>query len=923
MKHICLVFPFLFVMFGISQEITVTGNIFDLKTDEPLFAVKVVTMPVNDTLSKKGGDTDENGYFKIQNLQKGKHTFRLDYFGYETTEFTLVIDSSIDLGKIKISEDSQLMDEVTVSAQQMRVIQRGDTTAYNADAYKTNRDASVEELITKMPGITVENGKVKAQGEDVRKVLIDGEEFFGEDAITAVRNLPAEIVQQIEVFDRQSEQARFTGFDDGEEYKTLNIVTKSGKNSGQFGKIYAGYGTENRYTAGGSVNFFKGSRKISVIGLSNNINQQNFSNEDILGILGDNGGGRGGRRGGGGATDNFMIGQQRGITTTHSIGINYADKWGKDTKVSGSYFFNQGNNENNSQTNRQYIIANQEGQRYIEDQWANSTNNNHRFNFRLEHDIDSNNSLVFTPRISLQQNVSNRTTDAGTSLTSGQMLNTLLNDNQNDNLGINLNGNLLYRHKFKKEGRTISTNFTGGYNQRSGQQFQYSLSEFFGDNVDSISLVDQVGDNLSDGYNFGTDISFTEKIGKKSMLQFNYAPSYSRSNADKTTYEFDPLTGMYSEVDTLLSSVFNNINITQRTGISYRFGGEKLNFQLRMNYQNRIIMNDQTLPTDRDVRLEFNNLLPMASVRYKLSKTKNLRLFYSTNTHTPSVTQLQDVVDNSNPLRLRSGNAALEQEFDHRLVLRYISTNTEKASSFYVFVRGEYKSDYITNATTIAQSDTLLQGNVLLREGAQYTRPENLDGAWNVRAQSSYGRPINKLKSNLNLNLGAGYLVTPGMINEIRNESNTLNLNSGITISSNISEKIDFRVGYTYNYNVVNNSVIPQAFNTYQIHTPSGSVTWLPWKKLVLSSSIYANSYLGLEEEFNQTVLLWNAGIGFKFLKNELAEIRLSGFDLLNNNNSIIRNVTDYYIEDLQTQVLNRYFMLTLTYNLRNFGKGK
>jgi len=910
MKLLLFLWVFLGVLNVFSQDINVTGKVYDLNENQPLYLVQVSLFPINDTLIKFNALTDNQGSFRIENLSTGKYIIRIASYGYERLEYKLELSESVDLGINRLAQISQITDEVTVEAHQITVQQRNDTTVYNANSFKTNPDASVEELITKMPGITIINGRVYAHGEPVKKVLIDGDEFFGADATIAIRNLPAEIVHQIEVFDRQTDYAIFSDFDNGKEHKTLNIITKKEKKNGQFGKIYGGYGTDERYSGGGNINLFKESRKISIIGLSNNINQQNFSNEDILGIHNDDGGG---------GADNFIGGQKRGITTTHSAGINYADKLGENTLLSASYFYNQTTNERNSTTNRQYIVSNNEGQRYLKEQFRSKTNSDHRFNLRLEHHLDSNNSIIFKPKVKWQQNNSVKTTDAQTNLLSGQALNTLSNENRKTKEGINLNAKVMYRHKFNKKGRTFTSKLNGKYKHRDGEKRQYSRSEFFNSNYDTLNFIDQIGDNESDRYNLNSDIAFTEKIGKSSMLQFNYEPSYSHSDANKSTYSLDQMTGDYTEIDTLLSSVFKNDKFTNRLGVNYKYKRKKLNIQLRMNYQHRILLNDQKLPLDRDVRLVFNNFLPMASLRYKFSKTSNLRVFYKTKTDIPSVNQLQDVIDNSNPLRLSSGNVDLIQEFDHRVIVRYSTSNPSKASSFFVYFRGDYNDDYITNSSIIAEADTLLQGNILLQEGSQYTRPVNLDGAWRVRSYATYGIPFNKIKSNFNVNLGADYRVRPGLINEARNESNQTNINSGVSLSSNISEKIDFRLGYTYNFNVVNNSVLAHINNQYNIHNGSLYLTWLPIKNLVISSSLHTNTFQGLEEEFNQTVLLYNLGIGIRFLKKQAAELRVSGFDILNNNNSIQRNISNYYIEDIETQVLNRFFMVTFTYTLRNF----
>lgn len=337
--------PLLFLSTGISAQ-SITGMCTDSKSNQPLYGVKVLLSSATDSTFRTGSYTDERGVFHFSDLDPSDYTLHFTLLGYGEVELQADLRSStsVDLGVVGM-KTLQQVDEVNVSTKMIRVEQNGDTTSYNVDAFKTNPDASIEDLVTKMPGITVENGVVKAHGEEVKKVLIDGEEFFGDDATTALKNLPAEIVSKIQVYDKMSDQAAFTGVSDGEDVKALNIVTKPGMNSGQFGKLYAGYGTDDRYISGGMLNFFNGSRRLSFIGLSNNVNQQNFSSDDILGVLGsESGSSSGGRRSRGGmsGSENFMVGQQNGISQTHAFGINYSDKWGEKTKISGSYFFNKG-----------------------------------------------------------------------------------------------------------------------------------------------------------------------------------------------------------------------------------------------------------------------------------------------------------------------------------------------------------------------------------------------------------------------------------------------------------------------------------------------------------------------------------------------------------------------------------------------------
>ena len=920
-----LLFLFLIIQCNVfSQNAIVSGTIQDKKSNEPLIGAKVVLSSPLDSNFRKGALVDFDGNFSITELNLGEYSLKISMIGYEDYDLPLTISSAEKkLGILYLGKDLQIIDEVTVETKMVRVQQDGDTTSYNADAFKTNPDATVEELVGKMPGITIENGVVKSNGEDIKKVLIDGEEFFGDDATAALKNLPAEIVAKIQVYDRQSDQAQFTGVNDGNEMKALNIVTKAGKNNGQFGKIYAGYGTDNHYLAGLNVNFFKGSRKISIIGMSNDVNQQNFSSEDILGATGSSGanqggpGGRGGR--GGNSSDNFLVGQQNGISQTHSLGINYSDKWGTKTKVTGSYFFNASRNKNQQVTNREFILSDTSGQFYDENYDALSTNFNHRVNFRFDIMLDSNNSLTYTPRASFQTNESSKLTDGITQDASSVLINQIANRNGSDNFGYTINNDLLWRHKFLKPKRTFSLDVKTQFNDRDGSSDQYSNSTFYKETGDSVNLIDQNAENATKGYTLSTKLSYTEPIGKNMTGEFYYQPSYGFSDADKRTSNFNVTSNNYSDLDTNLSSVFENRSIIHQVGTNFRYNKEKVTIQLGGSYQNTNLLNDQAFPTERNVNLTFNNILPSAMFKYEFSKTNALRVFYRTQTRTPTIDQLQNVIDNSNPLSLKSGNPALNQQYNHRVFVRYNTTNTAKASSFFVYLSGEYYHNYISNSTFVATSDTIINESIALSRGSQYSQPVNLNGSWNANTFLTYGIPVGFLKSNLNISAGVGYTVNPGLVNNVVNNSMTSNLNGGLTLASNISEKIDFTVSYSINYNDVKNSTQSRSNNTYIIQTGNARINYMPWARVVINTNFTASSFAGLGSEFNQTILLWNAGIGYKFLKEKQLELRVSVFDILNENNSIARNVTNSYIEDVQSTVLQRYFMLTATWNLRNF----
>jgi hypothetical protein len=422
-----------------------------------------------------------------------------------------------------------------------------------------------------MPGITVTNGTVTAHGETVNRVLVDGKPFFGDDAALTLKSLPAEIVDKIEVFDKLSDQAQFTGFDDGNGQKTINIVTKADRKMGQFGKVFAGYGLDNRYQAGGNISFFKGNQRISVIGLSNNINMQNFSSQDLLGVTGSSGGGGRGGGGGGGSSNNFLVGNQSGITGTNSFGLNYANKFGKKVDVSGSYFFNRTGNTNTQSTEKEYFLSGGTGnQFYNENSRTSSTNSNHRLNFRVEYNINANNSLIITPRLSFQDNHSTSLKAGLTTLANGSNVNSTDNSQRSQNNGYNFSNDLLFRHSFAKKGRTLSLNVNTQVNDRDGIRDLYSKNMYYGlampDTAMRGDTIDQRSFTKSDGITLGGNLIYTEPISTTGQLQFNYGLTVSNSNSSRETYNMSFDSNTYSDLDTLLSNNFDNRYITNRAG---------------------------------------------------------------------------------------------------------------------------------------------------------------------------------------------------------------------------------------------------------------------------------------------------------------------------------------------------------------------
>lgn len=875
----------------------------------------VVVLNLADSSLVRGTTTDVEGRFKIEHLAPENYLLRVSFVGYHPeyrsaelqTASTMMDDVLLDIAAIAIST-------FTVEEQMHQSTQMGDTTQYNADAFKVNPDASTEDLIQKMAGIYIDGGQIQAQGEEVKKVTVDGKTFFGEDARATLRNMPAEAVDKIQVFDHRSDQSQFTGFDDGEEGKTINIVTRPEYRNGTFGRVYAGYGNESRYKLGGNINFFNDARRITLLFQSNNVNQQNFAADDLSGVAGASGRRRGGR---GGGTGNFSVGARNGIAQTHAGGINFTDEWGEKMKINASYFFNRSDRTVQNQLVREFVFGESNDLVFEESERLNEISDQHQFNMRLEYEIDSMNSVIFTPRF-------NYSTSNGNSILFSEnrsgfgLANTSHREFETHYASLDFSAPLLYRRKFKTPRRTISVQLTPSYNSGQGDNHLISENRFFEDSL-YVDSLDQVGELNAHGYRLGSSVSYTEPVGERGMLQLNWRANYNFDDSRQETFSYNPISAAYDIRDSILNNVFKNTYHTQQLGSEYRQNWERLQMTLGLSYQWSELATQQQFPLEISGRQNFQALLPNAQINYKFTDKKNLRIFYRTRNNPPSIRQLQNVLDNSNPVRLSTGNPDLKQDYRHMLFLRYSASNIEKSTTFFVGGGFTYTNNYIGNSTIVAQRDTLIAEQVILPRGGQLVKPVNLDGQFSLRSFASYGMPIQWLRSNLNINGSFRYTRTPGVINGELNFSETPSVGLGITLGSNISERVDFTINSNSSYNWVFNTLQSNLNNEYFNQSTRIDADFIIWKGLVFSASFNHQYYSGLTEGYNQSFVLLNSGFGYKFLKNNQAELRLQAYDLLGANTSVSRNVTDVYIEDSETNVLQRYFMLTFTWNLRDF----
>ena len=923
MRH-CL--TLIFVLLGLivaraQAPTTVSGRVTDGKDQSTLIGANVLLIRLPDSV-RTGAAADASGRFQFDNVVAGRYVLNASFVGYQTVRQALTVAGApVQLGTLALQTGGVQLRGVVVTGAAAQSVQKGDTTQFNARAFKTNPDATTGDLLDKLPGVSRgADGKVQAQGETVAQVLVDGKPFFGTDPDAVLKNLPAEMVDKIEVFDQRSEQSRFSGFDDGNTTKTINIVTKVEFRNGTFGRVVAGAGPA-RYRVSGNVNKFRGDERLSVLAQRNNVNEQNFGTEDLLGVVGNSnqgGGGRGGQRGGGGPggggnggnAGDFLVNQSGGITTTNAVGLNYSNAWNKKTELAASYFFNRADNALASNTSRQYVT----GTRYTQNALSNSLNTNQRFNLRLEHRLDSANSILFRPRFSYQQNESTSRLD-GRTFAGDASASNITSSYASDNKGLNTGGDLLLRHRFAKAGRTASLSLGGSYSQRNSAATLRTLND-----ASPRSNLNQVNDLMQQGGSLNANLSLTEALSKTDVLQGNYAINYAPNSSRKYTY--DVLTGDIRQLNEGLSNVFDTYYLTQSGGLTYRHITRAYQASFGLAGQYAQLYSDAQYPRPGIGRYSFVNLLPNAMLNYRFTRQKNLRLVYRTSTNPPNVSQLQAVVNNSNPLQLSIGNPALRQEYQHALNVRYSASSPEVSGNFFALISGAFTQNPISNRSLVAARDTTVTPEgapgVRLLAGGQLVQPTNLSQQYNLRALLSYGRPIKALKSNVSFSANAGFTQTPGLVNGGLNYARVPSFGAGLTLSSNISSQLDFTASTTSNQNYVYNTLQTRLNSNYFSQVSRFRLNWLVGPGINLATDLVHQAYAGLAAGFNQQYLLWNASVGKKLFPGQRGEIRLYAFDMLGQNQSIQRNVTDAYYEDVQTTILQRYLMLMFTYNIRS-----
>lgn len=906
-----------------SAQVEVSGTVLD-PSNAPVAAATVLARFGSKDLQQ--AVAGNKGKFSLTLPSNSSYTLHFSHIGFDTLSVKVKVgEAAIDLGILHFAPSATELGEVVIKQRRSPVKQKGDTTEFSASAYKTNPDATVEDLVLKMPGISSEGGVVKAQGEEVKKVTIDGRDYFGDDATAALKNLPAEMIEKVQVFDRMSEQSQLTGFDDGNSVKAINIITRADMKNGQFGRLYGGYGSQSRYSAGGNLTYLTGKQKISLLGLSNNVNQQNFASQDIIGISQSAGKKNKAVKidnsSSGKNAANFSLGPQGGINSAHAGGINYTFTPSKQLDLTASYFVNAGNNTTEEYTERSTLLKADSTLRYLEENRSNGRSVNHRLNLKAEYRPDSANTIIFSAKNSAQSGITDRQYSGVNSYESGEKLNSINSRTMAVKGGFHLNHEVLFKHQFAKKGRSLLVGLSDERSRSTGKSTVDNYSVY---RENGFLLEDSASNDirqLKTARQSAVELSYSEPVGRKAIVMLSFSPEVSTEDQTRNTFTTDNSLAKATFLDSSLSSTFRSDFAGHKGGIAYRLGAKENQFSAELKYKSGRLRGHNEMTGLTNAR-SFFTLLPDLTWRFRTSAKSAFRFDLHSSADLPSAEKLQDIINNTEPLFVTRGNQGLSQQVSRKLSGKYTFINASNGTSLFASSSVQSIDDLISTASYIAGSDSLIGNGVLLRKGAQLSTPVNLNGYMGYKSLVTYSLPIRLIRSSLSLTGNLSATKTPGLVNGVINFSRSSNMGASASLASNISTGIDFNLTYSSNRNTTLNSIRPGKVNRYTSNLLAFRMNLLSKDGWLLQSDLNYQGFSGLSSGYNQKFTILNIAAGRKFLKKDAGELKLSVADLLRQNRNISRVITETYTEDTRNKVLQQYFLLTFTYRFRAFQAG-
>lgn len=864
-----------------------------------------------------------DGRGSFHRIPAGDYRLTISSLGYDSLHRDLrVAAAEVILDSLWLTPRAETIDDVVIETPALRSSVHGDTLSYHAAAYKVAFGADAGSLLAKMPGLEIADGGIAAQGRNIRRVYVDGREFFGNDVLSAIRNIPADMIESIDIFNTQSDQSEFTGVDTGEGFTALNIVTRPDKRRGAFGRLYGAYGIPDKYIGGGNVNIFNQDRRITIIGLVNNVSRQNFSFEDILGTTEE--------ANGTAANKNFMVKPLDGISTVQALGVNYSDDWGSKAKIAASYFFNRTDNRNVSQTEKQSFTSTDKLVLYDDENTSQALNLNHRFNSRLDYKIAADHSLMMRTSFSVQDNDSRNElrsrTDNRFSEEEIRFVYRRRNFGDNDSRGLNFSNQILYRYRLPgKTSQSLTLGIGGSYRgyEQLSQPRQYTFRDPDDTACDTTAYSSRNisrTDRDQPGYQIYGSASYTRSLTKRSRMSLEYRCSYAENSVERNTYVLTAENLFPTERNPKQSAEYGYSYLTHRVGATYQYRFRKTKVATTLYYQHDGFSGNYVIPYPTGTERAFDNLTYNAVAEIFINRNNTLKFNASGRTSNPRATDLQNIVNTTNRQNVVAGNPGLDPVYTHRLSGQYIRTNPERGRTFTL------SAEFAASPNTVADSlviDTpafvIDDEGTALGEGNQFVRPVNLAGYRNLRAQINYGFPVRWLRSNLNLRAGISAGRLPSIINGVRNNLANRAYNLGAVLGSNISEAVDFRISYTGSYQESRSaSQVRSIDNTYFNQQARAETTFVIRNRFVIRANADYDHYRGITDPFLEERLICNAMLGVKLFRNRLGEISVGVNDLLDQNRTTFRRaVTGTTLRYVTNLAVGRYVAFQLTYNLR------
>lgn len=904
MKQFAIIIGFILIGFNIFAQTNgkVTGKVIDTELNEAIPEANIRVLQQKDSTFYNGAATNEKGEFTI-NLPLGSYIFHITYVGNNDVFRNVTLNSAkpnLNLGIIELGTDNILLDEAVVTAKAAEIVVKGDTVEYNADSYKVTESAILEDLFKKMPGVEVDSdGKITVNGREVKKIMVDGEEFFSSDPKVASKNLPAKMVDKIQVHDRRTDMSMMTGFDDGDEETVINLMVRPGMKEGLFGNAFAGYGSKERYEANAMVNYMKDKNQYTVLGGLNNTNNAGFS-DLASSMFGGMGGG--GRR--------MFMGGGNGITKSENVGLNFSRQFTKDLKLGGNFRFGGTDNHTTSKTHTQNILS---SGNTLEDDINASNNISRNFNMdlRMEWTPDTLTRVIFSPQGSVYNNNSSETSRFNT--TRENVLDTINSGDSeyfSEGNGKTLSARLDVSRTLGKKGRILSAQLSGGISDSENDGSNVSNTFYRGDVIPD-DIIDQKFTNTNDSKNWRGYLSYVEPIGNNNAIQIAYNYRQNISESDRNTRTIDD-NGNYTVLDSVYSRRLENDFTNQEIEINFQTVRQKYDYTIGVSAQpstskSKTFVGDKKI---NDFSRSVVNYAPTAQFNYRWTRQHNIRLRYNGVTNQPSVTQLSPVVDVSNPLNITYGNPDLKPSFQHRMNIRYQNFDPEKNRSMGFFGNIGYLNNDIVSSTITD-----------LETGKRETTYKNVSGNWNAMGRMMLNLPLKNIKFSVFSMTFSNYNHNNGFSNDEKNLSRRLNL--GETLGLNYrSDQFDFSVRGNVSYNKVKNSLDAQRDQEFVNYGGNASTTiYLPLDFSIESDVNYSTNS-GYADGFTQQEWLWNASVQKQIFKQKNGTIRFKIYDILQQRSNINRSVTANYIRDTTTNTLTSYFMFHFVYRFNIFKGG-